>query len=243
MAKWLFRLFVVFVIASYLTASLPRKNVESAPLAFVTITPNVFTDEYTVNGNCSLREALHSAMYNADYGGCTHTGDYADGHDTIILSHGTAYTLSRGGYDDLGLIGDLDIFDPSAGASPQMVNSPYAPPSDITIQGADSGSIINANEIDHAFEIMAGVSVLIDKVMIYNGLTQYLTDYAGGAIYVEGALKLTYSEIYGNTTMPGGPGGGIANRGTLTLEHVVIQQLDRVQHDRTVHWLWWWNIQ
>lgn len=217
---------VLTVVGMFFSPSPSLPLVDGMPLASANITPNVTWDDFDDFGdydtNCSLREALHSAMYNTDYGGCAHTGDWADDADRIILSAGT-YNLSLTGYDDAGQVGDLDIFD-AAAAAPRLVSpAPNAENPNITIQGAVVGSNINANDIDHAFEIMAGISVLIDNVLIYNGYPQVVTDCDGGAIYVEGTLKLTDSYIYGNRTMPGGIGGGIANNGSLTLNNVIIE--------------------
>ena len=228
MRQWLSRIMATLIVLGIiLSPSLILPEVEGMPLVHATVTPNVTWDDFDAVGaydtNCSLREALYSAIYNFDYGGCTHTGDWDDDTDTIILAHNT-YSLSLSGYDDQGKVGDLDIYSVGAPAPSFTAPSPTAPSPDIIIQGAVDGSSINGNDVDRVFEIMPGISVLMDNVMIYNGLTKYPTDDSGSAIYVAGSLKITYSVIYGNRTMAGGSGGGIANMGgVLTLEHVIIQ--------------------
>lgn len=228
MRKRLFRIMASMIVLSIIfLPSLFLSNVDGMPMVHATVTPNITWDDFDAVGaydtDCSFREALYSAMYNIDYGGCTHSGDWDDDTDTIILAHNT-YSLSISGYDDQGKAGDLDIYDGAAGAAPPALHSPTAGLPDIIIQGAVDGSTINGNDVDRVFEIKTGISVLMDNVMIYNGLTKYLTDDSGGAIHVAGTLKVTYSVIYGNRTMAGGSGGGIANMGgVLTLEHVIIQ--------------------
>jgi len=80
-----------------------------------TITPNISTDEFTLdNGDCSLREAVVSASGNGTVGGCDAHASGAYGNDTIVLNLPVVnygLTISGAGEDD-GLTGDLDVTGP-----------------------------------------------------------------------------------------------------------------------------------
>ncbi len=60
--------------------------------------------------SCSLREAIYTVMYDSNYGGCSHTGDW--GSDTITLPEGE-FDLLIPGIEDAGIAGDLDIYLPT----------------------------------------------------------------------------------------------------------------------------------
>src|SRR5512135_2911791 len=74
-------------------------------VARATITVTVTTDDNTVNGNCTLREAIIAANTDKAQDACP----AGHGADTVILPAGT-YTLSIAGTgEDAGLTGALDI--------------------------------------------------------------------------------------------------------------------------------------
>ncbi|MCH7926804.1 MAG: CSLREA domain-containing protein [Candidatus Dadabacteria bacterium] len=72
------------------------------------ILPDIFTDEFTANSDCSLREAIESMNDGADMLGCTNTGAVYGTADQITLPTGT-YVLSIQGTDDTNAAGDLDM--------------------------------------------------------------------------------------------------------------------------------------
>ena len=124
MRKRLFRIMASMIVLSIIfSPSLFLSKVDGMPMVHATVTPNITWDDFDAVGaydtDCSFREALYSAMYNIDYGGCTHSGDWDDDTDTIILAHNT-YSLSISGYDDQGKAGDLDIYDGAAGGGSRI---------------------------------------------------------------------------------------------------------------------------
>lgn len=65
-------------------------------------------DDVTLNGNCTLREALIAANYDLAYDACP-SGEPEPATDTLVLGPGT-YTTRLGGLDeDDGFSGDLDV--------------------------------------------------------------------------------------------------------------------------------------
>ena len=131
------------------------------------------------DGESSLRSAIQEA--NA-----------VEGTDVITLAAGT-YDLSIDGhFEDLALIGDLNITD------------------DLTIVGAGAGvTIIEANEVDRIFHIFPGVNVTIEGVTLSGGEA-----HDGGAILNEGTLEIFDSNIINSRAF--NQGGGIY----LSLIHI-----------------------
>ncbi len=182
-----------------------------------TITPTVFTDDNSNNGNCTLREAIISANTDAADDACT----AGSGADQITLAAGT-YELSVGpAGDDAAANGDLDITDPDG----------------LTITGDPAGSAVDANGLDRVFHVRGGAQASFDLLTITRGnvsgsggaisviggstadvnrttLTGNKAASEGGAIDLIGAgstLNLSASTVAGNnTTNASGDGGGIA---------------------------------
>lgn len=115
------------------------------------------------NGTTSLRAAIQETNALA-------------GSDTIYLTSGT-FTLSRDSFDDdTSRFGDLDIS------------------GDLTIIGAGAdNTIIDANDIDRVFDILAGANVKISGVTIRNGTAQN-----GAGIRNFGTLVLEDSVVEDN---------------------------------------------
>jgi hypothetical protein len=129
----------------------------------------------------------------------------APASDTIVVPAGTyVLTVAPTGDDD-GSSGDLNL-----------TNS-------VTIQGAGAVStIIDANQLDRAFNVGSNVTVNISGLSIRNGMAPPSASYAtedGGAIAIQSGA--TVSVI--NCTLTGNSasnvGGGIWNSGTLTLSN------------------------
>jgi CSLREA domain-containing protein len=154
-----------------------------------------------VNGNCTLRAAVMQANFT--------------GGVTIIVPAGT-YTLTRPGFDDNALVGDLDIT------------------KDVTIQGAGSSlTIIDGNGSvthDRVFQILSTAqNVTLSGMTVRNGesLSSSVGTIGGGGLLIEGAAQVHLSNVIfdGNT---GQNGGGIyanfsSTGGSLQLDHVVIR--------------------
>jgi CSLREA domain-containing protein len=159
-------------------------------------------DTVAADGLCSLREAITAAAINTAFDGCT-TGS---GADNVVLGSGH-FTLSRTGPgEDGNNVGDLDL----------------AGPVDLTGAGAgsttiDAGGFTPALP-DRAIEVRPGATVVLRGVTVTGGHAP------------DGASSLTKNGLPGNPGETvvgtaggvGSDGGGILNRGTLTLENVTV---------------------
>jgi uncharacterized repeat protein (TIGR01451 family) len=141
----------------------------------------------TPSGLCTLRAALMQS-------------NYATGPNIISLPAGT-YTITRSGYDDTALLGDLDISH------------------DVTIQGAGSAAtIVDGNGaiiLDRTFQVLTGTQhVDIAGLTIRGGQAADPTDafgHYGGGLRVDGLGLTTLTDVIlaGNTAQYG---GGLATR-------------------------------
>jgi CSLREA domain-containing protein len=156
----------------------------------------------TPSGKCTLRAAIMEA-------------DYASGPNTIILPSGV-YTLTRPGYDNNALVGDLDIAH------------------DLTIQGAGSGTtIVDGNGAvtkDRVFQILSSATeITMTGITIRNGqsLSSTVGVIGGGGLYMEdaGHLLLNNVIIESNTAQNG---GGLYTNfssagGSIEMDNVVVR--------------------
>jgi uncharacterized repeat protein (TIGR01451 family)/CSLREA domain-containing protein len=156
----------------------------------------------TPSGQCTLRAAIM-------------VSNFEPGPNTINLPAGT-YTLTRAGYDDTALVGDLDIGH------------------DLTIQGAGSAAtIVDGNGPltgDRVFQVLSSAqNVTLSGLTIRDGrsLSSTVGAIGGGGLYLEGDAHLSLSDVIvqGNTSLNGG--GLYANfsslGGSLALDHVVVR--------------------
>ncbi len=103
--------------------------IPQASTAATTITVNTTHDDVTINGNCTLREAVIAANTDAPVDGCT----AGSGADTILLPAGTYPLALVGTCEDAARSGDLDIAGTvillGAGASATVINRrfPFLP--------------------------------------------------------------------------------------------------------------------
>lgn len=157
----------------------------------------------TMDGQCSLREAIVTANKNDVLG--IVIGECPSGSDTevdrIILASGETYALTEAGDDSE--TGDLDIVD--------NVNAPL----DVEIVTAEPGSpaTIDATAVNDRVMQIINATVVISNVTMTGGET----DAHGGGLAVEGAdVTLTNVSVQNNSAQNG---GGIANMqgGKLTL--------------------------
>jgi CSLREA domain-containing protein len=155
----------------------------------------------TPSGKCTLRAAIMLA-------------NFVTGPNTITVPSGI-YLLTRPGYDDDALVGDLDI------------------KHDLTIQGAGSGvTIIDGNGSvthDRVFQILSTVqNVTLSGMTIRNGesLNSTVGVIGGGGLYIEGAGAVHLSDVIVDSDT-GQNGGGIyanfsSQGGSLELDHVIL---------------------
>lgn len=175
--RWIGRGLLAGVIAaSTAWAALPSPGAWAAA-----ITVTATTDDNTVNGNCTLREAIIAANTDAAVDGCA----AGSGADVITLPSGT-FALSLAGNDDTAFLGDLDL------------------KTDITLIGAGpNATVINAPASDRVFEIGPGGGDNPTIVMSHLAITGGNPGgWAGGAIsHYRGALTLAAVHVRNN---PGG---------------------------------------
>ena len=143
----------------------------------------------TFGSRCTLRAAIQEA--NA-----------LSGVDTINVPAGT-FILTRSGFDDTAVNGDLDIN------------------STLIINGAgQNATIIDGNDLDRVFHITGGFKVVMKNLTIQNG-SQTGTGLGGGGIAnFGGTLSLAGVTLTSNLAFE--PGGGLFNGGTATLNAVII---------------------
>ena len=151
-----------------------------APAALTaTITVDTTADDFTTNGNCTLREAIRAANNDVVTDACP----AGSGADTIILPAGN-YVLALGGMsENLTAAGDLDIT------------------RDLTIVGAGRAiTTIDANGLDRVFDIRlvtTATSVQISDVTIRGGFPG--AEPGSGIRVQSGALTLDYVRVTSNT--------------------------------------------
>src|SRR4051794_24144837 len=157
-----------------------------------TITVGTNADDLTVNGNCTLREAIHSANTDTAVDGCA-AGSAAD---TIVIPAGTYAIGIAGGGEQANATGDFDLA------------------SDITLQGAGrSATTLDGAHKDRVVEITSG-TVTIAHLTITGGGTA-----DGGPPPAQGVVGL---RAQGGIAKVSEDGGGIYNSGTLTLQDVAV---------------------
>lgn len=159
------------------------------------ISPTTLADDNTVNGNCTLREAVRAANADAAIDACT----AGSGADTIALGPGV-YGLSVGpAGEQAAASGDLDITDPDG----------------LSIAGDPVGSTVDAGGVDRVFEVISPATASFDRLTIKGGAIGG----AGGGIETIGIgaqSTLTRSTITGNSSATGG-GLDVVGGATLTI--------------------------
>ena len=206
------------LLALLLAAILTLALLASVHAADIPVTTT--DDNLTVNGDCSLREAIQAANFRAPVDACP----AGDGHDRILLPAGV-YPLQLAGADeDDNRSGDLDI------------------KGDLRIDGAGSETtVISGKELDRVLHVQVTATITISGVSIIDGHAPDGVDETegdggdgapGGGILNEGVLNLTECALYNNQaghggasgTTPeeaggnggnGGAGGAIFNQGAL----------------------------
>ena len=174
-----------------------------AVAAVVTINVTTTADDFTTNGNCTLREAVKASNTDQPIDACPAGGPA----DQIVLPTGT-YTLSIPGVgEDADLSGDLDIT------------------GTVTLVG--TSSVIDAAGIDRVLHVLPGAAVTVIGITLRGGYVQANGDpsnraeVTGGGVYDDGSLTLQDSTVTGNVADQGdvGPasGAGISVNDTRVL--------------------------
>ncbi|MFN8466049.1 MAG: CSLREA domain-containing protein [Caldilineaceae bacterium] len=173
-----------------------------------TIPVNTTTDQYNTGPNCSLRDAIQAANTDTAVGGCT----AGSGADTITLPSGTyQITIDPGSEENANAAGDFDIA------------------SSLTIQGAGAGStFVDGGGLDRVFDVAPNggppITVGFSGLTIQNGKGLSTNSGAGGGMYINSNATVTISSsTLANNQSDTTTGGAIANRGTLTLNTVTLQ--------------------
>lgn len=149
------------------------------------ITVSVTSDDNTINGNCTLREAIRAANLDQAVDACP----AGNGADTLQLPAGVYILTLAGTGENSAATGDLDITE------------------DLTVEGAGKTStIISGNGIDRVFDIWEPAQ--ISDVTVTDGSSGAES---GGGIRVSGALTLTNSRVSDNTTSAGGGGINVSS--------------------------------
>ena len=165
------------------------------------------TDELTAgDGQCSLREAISTVNGNGK-GDCPAPDA---GANTIVLGAST-YPLTLAGFLSSGNpTGCLSTFVPDFTDNTRDQLSVSGTVQGLTIEGAGPGqTVIDACRLgDRALQVNPGASVTLRGLTIANG--KHARDGEAGSN--SGTFEGT-----GEPGNPGGNGGGILNRGTLTL--------------------------
>jgi CSLREA domain-containing protein len=159
-----------------------------------TITPNTFNDDFTANGDCSLREAVSLANDDlTSFQGCTVSVDEDD--DTIVLTSGQVYNLTLPGVENLNASGDLDIL-----AESLRIESTGPNRATILADGNTLDRVIDIGE-----ETPTGTmgTVTLTDVDLSGGEDD--NDAGGAAVRQnDGVLSINRSRITGNNSDGGG---------------------------------------
>jgi CSLREA domain-containing protein len=156
-----------------------------APAAHAaTITVNTTDDELTMDGECSLREAIRAANTNAIVDGCT-AG--TAGEDMVVVPAGTITLAVAGAGEELAATGDLDLTEA------------------VVIRGANAETtIVDGADLDRVFDVAAGVTARLEDLTVRNGSVD-----TGAGIRNAGTLTLTRATVSGNQASA--DAGGILN--------------------------------
>jgi CSLREA domain-containing protein len=174
-----------------------------------TITVTSTDDDLTVNGNCTLREAIQAANTKAAVDECPAGGLITT---TIMVPAGT-YTLTiPGDQENNNQTGDIDIL------------------SNVILIGAGAEeTILNANGLDRFFDVYDPGHADISHLTITNGAINEVSSGAGLRVFYAHAdiHHVVIHDNFADTPDPqfGGSGGGLYFlRSTGSLSHAEVRQ-------------------
>jgi CSLREA domain-containing protein len=171
-------------------------SVASAAVIPVTTT----ADELTVNGRCSVREAIRAANLDVALDSCP--AGSAAVQDIVRIPAGTYILGLAPAGDDVGASGDLDVL------------------GSVSIFGVGQGrTIIDGGALDRVFEIHGGPTVAMARLTIRNGLAA-----VGGGMQIGGSAKVGLARVtIRNNTADDGGGVLVLSSGSLSVRHSVIR--------------------
>ena len=231
-------LFARTAVATLLAAGAAVAAAPAATAATITVTTT--NDFNSLDGECSLREALHAARTDDPVDSCD---EGQSGLDVILLAAET-YTLNRAALGGLTL--DTPVVIQGAGTSATTVTDTGAGGADrlFTITTTDTalrkltvdaGSVTSEAGID----VSNSGELTLTKVIVRNGdssqgagaynagtlnvmRSRFTGNYAsgqGGAIHNLGDLNVTYSTFDSNVAgVQNGYGGAISSTGSLVID-------------------------
>lgn len=201
------RLVHLFVLGSLASVFPP------GPASAAEIAPTVTSDDFMVNGNCTLREAVQATNNNATVDGCMHDG--GSGADTIKLA-GQAYVLSipPNATPEDNLDGDLDIVAGTGG---------------LTIDGVGAASIIDPNGTDRAVHVFVGPGqVTISNLTVQDGNSLDPIFGGGGILNSNTNTSLFLNGVTVKESQTTQYGGGVGSLGPLGVSNSTIGPFNQV---------------
>ena len=200
------------------------------------ITPDVFTDDTTVNMNCTLREAFLSANGDVGVDACQGGSD----PDTVMLPAGT-YDLTVSGDGEGGAnTGDLDASEDltiqGSGAGTTVIRwLPGDEDPDRVLQFSNNGTDVTVSDLTisggQATDGAGGgigttlsPSIVLNRVAVVGNRTTTASQLEGGGVAFGGTGTLTVTDSLIAENVAGGGGGGIyaSGSGTLTLTNMTL---------------------
>lgn len=162
-----------------------------------TIIVNTTSDEYNMDGDCSLREAIISANTDSAIDAC----NPGSGDDKILLKPGTYTITIPGTQEDEALAGDLDITE------------------NLIIMGHLGETIVSGGDLDRVFHVQGQQlsKLTLSNLTIEHGLAD---DGGGIKCGANGLLELKNSTVKYNTAE--NDGGGIHCRDGLNIHNSYI---------------------
>jgi CSLREA domain-containing protein len=162
------------------------------------ITPSTTADDFTNNGNCTLREAVQAANTDMAVDQCP----AGKGGDLIQLGALTYDLGLPGAKEDGNQTGDLDVTSP------------------LTIQGQGAGTTtIDAHSIDRAIDVLPGGTTEIKNLTITNGAAPTTGTFTtGGAGEAGGAIRSQFVLVLTGVSVTNSHAGSGATGAAVTLD-------------------------
>jgi CSLREA domain-containing protein len=214
-----FRAFTLLaMLAALLSAALIAYGTALAQVNTTNIiTVNTTADDATVNGNCTIREAIQAANSNAAVDRCA--AGSATGQDTIFFANGLTgkkillNTLLPNVTDNKGLVIDGRTNAITLSGNKKTAILLVSSPGQLTLRNltlADAKS-------PQGSAVSNGIGTSLE--VIHSTFTGNIANIGGGAISNSGLLNVTNSTFTANSTVgfagAGGVGGAILNSDTL----------------------------
>lgn len=221
------------LVAVLVTAAL-LATAERASAVDITVTETA--DDVTVDGDCSLREAIFAANQNAARDACPAGSNSAT--DRVILASGATYSLTIDGSETQSLAGALDIANNAGVVTDLVLEVASGGTATIARNGVveDGVLVVNINagaEIrdvtirggataDGAsgggLFVSSGASVLLERCTFLDNFA----DNNGGAIFTNGTVTIDECVIVGNVAQKSAGGVSIGSTAAVTITDSVL---------------------